>query len=46
MKNNSKLTQKFGIETILKAIALVLTISLLLKAIIDINTNYDTPDVN
>ncbi len=39
----NKQTQRFGIlEIILSAIALILTSSILLKAIIDIDTNYDT----
>ena len=40
-EQNNK-SQRFGIETILSAIALILTCSIFLKAIIDIDTNYDT----
>ncbi len=35
-------TQRFGIETILSAIATLVIISIFLKAIIDVDTNYDT----
>ena len=37
-----KQKQSLGIKTVLKAIALILTISLFLKAIIDIDISYDT----